>query len=165
MALWHLSFSLDLSQCEDYDCRAADERNRTPTVAARRGNVLLTLALIRDDSAREWAARVEAIQLFSVARVEHKEVSIQIPGQEHVSRGRRYGRVHRRRRLDAPAHLAACRINRVDPSAPLVKGIVRSPAIGESVYGTVATHLGIGPSLNMVHQSIALTYSRPVLGL
>ena len=33
------------------------------------------------------------------------------------------------------------------------------------VYGIVATHFGSGPSLNTVHQSIALTYNNPVMGL
>src|SRR5215470_2966402 len=33
------------------------------------------------------------------------------------------------------------------------------------VYGTVATHWGSGPSLNSVHQSMAFTYSKPVLAL
>ena len=95
-------------------------------------DVLLAFHLVGDDAARDRTAGVEAVERLAVARVEREKVAVQIAGEQDVAGGRRQRRVHRRRRLDAPCHLAALRIDSVDPAVPFVDRIVGAPAVRQS---------------------------------
>ncbi len=48
-------------------------------------------------------------------------------------------------------------VDRVDPAVHSSVGSFVPQPFASPVYGTVASHLGSGPSLNNAHQSIALT--------
>ena len=104
-------------------------------MAGCNGDILLSLQLVGDDAAGDRASGIEAVERLAVTRIEREKIAEQVAGEKHIARSRRQRRVHRRRRMHAPAHLAGRRIDGVDPARPLVPRVVRAPAVREAGIG------------------------------